>query len=204
MVQLPQLLKSFESHFSIADLYCVRVYQESSPDGQLFRFSRPDPPDLSFTAHCPDDFFYCVLRIIMSLQKYRALVCPCGGHLNNLIINLMRWLECRGQAEQEGLPRNFRLRNPRLLCLSVYIYLSVSFPLTTFSCVSGRSPSLVSWFLPLILRHRKWGEKKVWGFTGWSCYGNKSEQQAHFYLIYFIICLFFVAGDSLCATLGTR
>lgn len=45
-------------------------------------------------------------------------------------------------------PRNFRLRNWRLFCLSIYTFF-VFFPPATFSClrwVSGRSPWLVSWF----------------------------------------------------------
>lgn len=49
------------------------------------------------------------------------------------------------------------------------------------------SPSLVCSFLPLIQQHRKWGEKKVWGFTGWSCYDNKISRSASTFLFYIFI-----------------
>ncbi len=72
----------------------------------------------------------------MSLQKYRALVCPCGGHLNNLIINLMRWLECRGQAEQEGARyRETFVWGTQGYCVCQFIYICLS--------LSHSPPSLV-------------------------------------------------------------
>lgn len=55
------------------------------------------PPSLIHTVQMNSSYY--ALRIIMfSTKKPEARMCPCGGHLNNLIINLMRWLECRGHA----------------------------------------------------------------------------------------------------------
>lgn len=63
-----------------------------------------------------------------------------------------------------ALPRNFRLRNRRLFCLSIYTFFVSLFLTRHLLVCGGRQDALRDWLagsLPPILRHRKWEEKKV-------------------------------------------